>query len=328
MKNFPSRKVALLALSFALVLLLLMLYESLNPREANARETVLAAAKLLERHSISSSQVSWKVELERAIELLGNSPRHHDVVRALRRLILATGEKHTLYLSAKTYQELISSEPAGKSSIGSIEPLDSEIPIIRLERYMVMNAEVSRREATAFRMKILRALEDSKCGVIVDLTRNTGGNLYAMLEAIAPLLPSTPLGYHLDNSGVRAAIVTPEGSKKGNGGDTPIAVISGSSTGSSGEYTLVALRSAAKVRTFGKPTAGLTTGNVPFELPNGGAIAITTSRLLDSRGMEVTGAVEPDQFERDYGSARHAAAAWLRSLCVARQPASQNRGAP
>jgi hypothetical protein len=122
-------------------------------------------------------------------------------------------------------------------------------------------------------------------GVIVDLRENTGGNMYPMIAAVSPLLPDgvilqfksrkrttpIPLDYVTQSYGL-----TP-----GNIGklptSTPIAVLTSSHTGSSGEATLLCFRGLDNAKTFGAPSAGYASGNVTHQLADGYKFAITRS---------------------------------------------------
>jgi len=79
---------------------------------------------------------------------------------------------------------------------------------------------------------------------------------------------------------------------------------------------LTALRAAHQVRTFGEATYGFTTGNVPFVLPNGYALLITTSELVDAKGQRLIGKIAPDEPVEGSGAALEAAAAWLKRQCA------------
>ena len=49
-------------------------------------------------------------------------------------------------------------------------------------------------------------------------------------------------------------------------------------TASSGEATLLAFRGLKNARTFGSPTAGYASANIPFQLSDGYTMVITTSQ--------------------------------------------------
>ena len=122
-------------------------------------------------------------------------------------------------------------------------------------------------------------------GVIVDLRDNTGGNMYPMITAVSPLLPDgdilqfksrkrttpIPLDYVTTSCGL-----APESIGK-LPASTPIALLTNSMTGSSGEATLLCFRGLENVKTFGGPSAGYASSNMTHQLADGYQFAITTS---------------------------------------------------
>jgi C-terminal processing protease CtpA/Prc len=74
-----------------------------------------------------------------------------------------------------------------------------------------------------------------------------------------------------------------------------VAVLTGPQTGSSGEFVAIAFRSRPRTRSFGLPTAGLSTSNDTFPLPDGSMIALTTAVGADRTGKRYGGQIEPDE---------------------------------
>ena len=121
-------------------------------------------------------------------------------------------------------------------------------------------------------------------GVILDLRHNNGGNMYPMIAAVSPLLPDgivlsfksrqrtmpVSLDYIRRDQGL-----SPEGDSFP--ASTPVAILTDEWTASSGEATLLCFRGLDNVRTFGVPTAGYASANVPYTLTDGYRLVITTS---------------------------------------------------
>jgi carboxyl-terminal processing protease len=74
----------------------------------------------------------------------------------------------------------------------------------------------------------------------------------------------------------------------------PIAVLVDSATGSSGEVMAVAFRARPRTRFFGQPTAGVSTTNQGFRLPDGANMVITIGAYFDRAGTTYGRPVEPD----------------------------------
>ena len=95
-----------------------------------------------------------------------------------------------------------------------------------------------------------------------------------------------------------------------------VAVLTGPRTASSGEALTIAFRGRPHTRSFGLPTAGLSTANGTFSLPDGAALLLTTAIEADRTGRRYGDKIEPDQLvENDPAKgdgAIEAATRWLR----------------
>jgi carboxyl-terminal processing protease len=97
-----------------------------------------------------------------------------------------------------------------------------------------------------------------------------------------------------------------------------VAVLTGPRTASSGEAVTIAFRGRPRTRSFGLPTAGLSTANGTFPLPDGAAIFLTTAVEADRTGRRFGDKIEPDQRvdaePAEVGdAAMEAATQWLRA---------------
>ena len=155
-------------------------------------------------------------------------------------------------------------------------------------------------------------------GVILDLRHNNGGNMYPMIAAVSPLIPDgvilsfqsrqhtmpVTLDYVLRSQGL-----SPEGSFPAS---TPVAILTDEWTASSGEATLLCFRGLDNVRSFGVPTAGYASANVPYTLIDGYRLVITTS-CDKARTGEVfcDDPIEPDV---ETGTPLEDAVSWITSF--------------
>jgi hypothetical protein len=93
--------------------------------------------------------------------------------------------------------------------------------------------------------------------------------------------------------------------------------LTGPRTASSGEAVTIAFRGRPRTRSFGLPTAGLSTSNGTFPLPDGAALLLTTAIEADRTGRRYGDKIEPDQLvENDPTKgdpAIEAATQWLRA---------------
>ncbi len=74
-----------------------------------------------------------------------------------------------------------------------------------------------------------------------------------------------------------------------------VAVLTGPRTASSGEAVTIAFRGRPRTRSFGLPTAGLSTSNQGYALPDGAMIFVTTAVEADRTGTRYGHAIAPDE---------------------------------
>lgn len=164
-------------------------------------------------------------------------------------------------------------------------------------------------------------LNDSICrmssGVkawIVDLRMNAGGNFRPMVAGIASLLCDGIWGSFIDyHGGVSGVFELRDGQLYLDGKQeawvtkscertcaVPMAVLLGTSTGSSGEVAAVALSGRENTTFFGQPTFGFTNSTQGFFLANKQVyLLITTAQLRNRKGKVFDSRVLPD-FSFDY----------------------------
>jgi hypothetical protein len=158
---------------------------------------------------------------------------------------------------------------------------------------------------------IRRQEQAGACRWIVDLRANGGGNMWPMLAGIGPLLGDTIVGgatsprgrsYWKYKDGA-ASLVHEDGRVETMvtatapvllRGTPAVAILIDAGTGSSGEVMAVAFRSRPRSRYFGAPTAGRSTTNQGFRLPDGANMVITVGTYVDRAGTEYGRPIRPD----------------------------------
>lgn len=164
---------------------------------------------------------------------------------------------------------------------------------------------------------------------IIDLRRNTGGNMWPMIAGVCPLLGDGGYGFFLSPDGERASWLPgiaklirslPEGAYCLKHPVVAIAVLTSRLTSSSGEFTTLAFRGAPRTRSFGEATAGLPTANQGKALRDGAQLFLTVAYGADRTGQIYTGPIMPDQpvtndwtlFQTERDPVLLSAIAWLR----------------
>ena len=158
---------------------------------------------------------------------------------------------------------------------------------------------------------VIAAIDESPThGWVIDLRLNLGGSYPPMVAGVGPILGNgTFLGWRWPDD--RQSWVTYADSRILDGGNevagypnqtdgalhlanSPVAVLTGPLTASSGEVATLAFVGRPETRRFGAATAGLTTGNVGYPLFDGAVLFLAEVAMTDRSGMTHLEGIEPD----------------------------------
>ncbi|MEM7431657.1 MAG: S41 family peptidase [Pseudomonadota bacterium] len=294
-----------------------------------ARAYLAAAVEILEEQYLRSERIDWNSISDSAALSLRDDSSLTDAHGAVASLFARLDDPHAQFV-----------RPRDEDPRAAV---DDARPIIRIEEQTgVAYVEVPRWSSPATSpasTALIRethqgtsALAPAVCGWIVDLSENTGGNMWPMLAALGPLLGREDVGgfvgfdsteltttwwYRDGVSGARERDVeVPRTAEIENVAPRipvtePVAVIVGSDTSSSGEALAMAFLGRENVRFFGQPTAGWTTANVAVPLSDGGILVFPSAYMADSSGQAYPDGVIPDEMV-DSVKAPRTAVEWLK----------------
>ena len=183
---------------------------------------------------------------------------------------------------------------------------------------------------------------EPRCGWVVDLRRNGGGNMWPMIAGVGPILGEGVAGAFVYVSqknlwSYAAGQSLLNGFKVHAVGGSfyqlrrpapPVAVLTSSQTGSSGEAVTLSFVSRPNTRSFGEPTSGVPTVNASTRLSDGALLVLTVALMADRTGQTYDQPIKPDQpaninwtlLESDRDPVVSAALEWVRQ-----QPACQKQ---
>jgi C-terminal processing protease CtpA/Prc len=272
-----------------------------SPLAPEAQRELDAAFAMVRRGSMWRDTVTWsKVEPEvRAIA--AGSETASDTYPAIRELLARLGDHHSFLM-----------KPQGAAAFrtgGAQNPR----PAVRVQTDGVGYISVpaySGVEKTAAEAYV-RAVHDSLAGAaangagtcrwILDLRTNGGGNMWPMLAGLRPFLGEAGLGSFVTAEGsaplwhARDMIDLPPGAALLPLESANVAVLTGPRTASSGEAVTISFIGRPRTRSFGLPTAGLSTANSTLTLPDGAMILLTTSVEADRNGKRYGEKITPDE---------------------------------
>lgn len=296
-------------------------------------DRVKQAVQLVSQHAYNASKVDWEKAQATALEILASDNSADGLNASIQYLISKLDDGHSSFRPAPAPGA--KGAPAG----GGMPPLRLPLPIgervdgagrfpvIRVNAWGGGDPAQVRSAAASLRQTLNQSLEDDTCGLVVDFSGNTGGNMWPMLAGLLPIFSEGLLGAFEGADGKRTSIVS-SGNSLALGGKSHylnaprlplprfqpahVAVLVGPRTASSGEIVALLLAAQANVRTFGAATAGRSSANQAFPLSDGSALILTTAATIDREGQKYWDPIAPDVPAEH---AAQAAAEWLSAQC-------------
>lgn len=278
------------------------------PSKATAHEVLDVVISAMEANALNDDRVDWTSERTRLLtDDLRRAPGP-EAYASITRLLDALEDRHSFHLSPATVQEYETGAAATHAMSSSIA---DGVGYLLVPGFRGSDAATERK----FSAELCRAMAAmAPRGWIVDLRNNGGGNMWPMIAGLRPLLGHRDIGAFQNRDGELSAWrAKPNGDCATDLSSSRVAVLIGPSTASSGEAVAVAFRGRDKTRFFGRPTAGVSTSNQGFPLPDGSVLMLTTAVFVDRAGSPYAAGLKPDVHLGNEDDVIEAARAWLRS---------------
>jgi C-terminal processing protease CtpA/Prc len=271
------------------------------PLAAEARKELDAAITIVKSRSLWRDTVTWsKVEPEvRAVA--AGAENVADVYPAIRLLLSRLGDHHSFLMKPQGAQSFRAGGAENPRAVVRAERLG--IGYVSVPGYSGTDPAAAIAFAQSMQDSIASAIANGagRCRWIVDLREDVGGNMWPMLGGLRPFLGDAGLG-----SFVNAEASQPlwHAGDQVNVPPTPalaglessyVAVLTGPRTASSGEAVAISFRGRPRTRSFGLPTAGLSTANDGQLLPDGAMMLLTVAVEADRTGKRYGGKLDPDE---------------------------------
>ncbi len=245
--------------------------------DANERY-VRKAVKIMDRQGLYAQGERW--EAAKAEALAAHPASHEEAVEIVQKALKVAGGKHSFILSA----DEVTDNDTSAWAMPSVELRDG-IAVITLPAFGGNENDGRRYAAT-----VLEALPDRLKGVVIDLRDNRGGNMYPMIAAVHRFLPDDDMLRFRSRKGTQPIscdfVMRSVGMERQPSIECPVAILTNEWTASSGEAVLICFRGMEKVKVFGSPTAGYASANMPFPLPDGSQLVLTTGCDVARTGEE------------------------------------------
>lgn len=297
-----------------------------TPTSAEADAYLTRAIDLIRANHINSARMDWPSLIAWAHKDIAGAKTSADTYDTITTVLARLGERHSFMLTP----EQVAADSAPRFGAGGavLEPpmprfelVDGRFGVVRLPGLTTFgpDGEVrGTRYATTLRDALGTLDQAPLCGWVVDLTEDTGGNMWPMLGGLDPLLGKAPFGSTVSSSTGTSFWQRKDGVTTSLAhADAPLAILIGPHTASSGEITAVALIGRANVRTFGQASAGYSTSNATYILSDGAHLMVTSGYIRDRTGRQYAGPLTPD-VATPPGEAQAEATLWLATQCKPR----------
>ncbi len=220
------------------------------------------------------------------------------------------GVKRPLNLEIKLGEVTLVSVPKAESNPAL--PFDSNVGYLDVPG-IVGDAAAQQLYATQLHEAIRSVDATPRCGWVVDLRKNRGGYIYAMLAGLGPIIGEGLIGGERDGSGkirewryqAGAAVVAGSPAVKAENpystkiGTPAVAVLTSRLTASAAEASAIAFRGRPSTRSFGEPTLGIPTFNSRRQMPDGAFLDVMSAVDVDRSGTVYASSVAPDEVIRN-----------------------------
>lgn len=296
-------------MSFKLLTLLLVSI-SYIPHLSAQKEYIDEVLEIIETHSIKRDSTDFGEIRKEAYAKLDGVTSIEDCYPIVRFILSSLNDNHSFLMEKEQVDRWKSTSTLNAESppfAGKL--LNNEVGYIRMDGFSSGDA-ISIQKYGSELQNLIKSIDSKNSkGWIIDLRQNVGGNCWPMLLGLGPLLGDGICGYFINNDEVKSGWYYRDGEVgvdsepicRLNGipyqllnQESPIAVLTGPSTASSGEVIVTSFRGKRNSRSFGEGTAGLSTGNSDYLLSDGSMILLTTSIYADRNGNAYGGKIQPD----------------------------------
>lgn len=282
-----------------------------GPSTHSAAEVLQAMLDLAQEHALQAPRVDWPALRARVLTAELASAPSGEAYWRFREIAKALADRHSSVQPpalAADYRE--HARPTGavhswaRDGVGYVS-----VPGLR-----GTDAADGKRFSDELCRAVASVRPQATRGWIVDLRGNDGGNMWPMLSGVAPLLGTRQPGRTVDRGNRSSPWIVDRLPACGKDIESSsVAVLIGGTTASSGEAVAVAFRGRPVTRFFGTRTAGLSTANRIFPLPDGGSLVLTTGAFVDRAGTMYPAGLEPDEATAAGEATVEAALDWIRA---------------
>ncbi len=268
------------------------------------------ALDLIEENSIYSAKVDWPSLRAAAFQDAATAQTTADLYPLLRQVLHATGDRHGYIMLPPQSDDYFNDTSAQAAYPIRFEIIQERIAHLVVPAFISGNPEAVERYVGDLQQAIQTLDAQNPCGWALDLRGNDGGNGFAMLLGVSPLLAEGVQGYHtfangtvwewrtLGNQvylGEVLLIDMQQPMPQISHPDAPVAVLVNETTTSGGELLAIAFNGRPNTLSFGQRTMGRTTAPMGFILSDGAILGVSAAYFTDRDGQVYQGKFIPQE---------------------------------
>ena len=235
---------------------------------------------------------------------------------------------HSFFLTPQEWEDLQNGDKTiqdGLTNFANGKILEDNIAYINVSTFVSLDSMQIKKYVDSLQALITKLDSKNPIGWIIDISNNMGGNSWAMICGLGPILGNGICGYSISANGDKMTRIYNEG---WTGWDTtlmfkkvnpyhlknptrPIAVIYGNQTASSGEVVAIAFHGKKNTLSFGQETAGATTRIDNFKLSDKAYLNLVSGVDADRNKVLFGGKIIPNKLTNDNETSLVGAIRWV-----------------
>ncbi len=268
-------------------------------------EYISEFSSIIKTNAFYSDSINWEQLHKKVVAIskgVSSIKTCRPIIDTMLKTLRQAGDRHSFFLPQQIAQKL---KKNFENRAAESRYLGDGIGYIKVPEF----ASFDSSEISAFASAIQNKIQTIDTTYIirawmVDLRKNTGGNMYPMIAGLNCLTDDGIYGYFIDPKTLtESQLISTNGQASKAKVNLPykvknitckIAVLVDSMTASSGEMVAISLKSLGNARFFGQSTAGLTTVTDLFELSDGSYLVLATKYMVDRNRQKYLAGIIPD----------------------------------
>lgn len=302
--------------SMSIAFLLYLGVQTAFAQSTEVRFLIDTSLTIMKNNAVGGDKVDWAQLRTTALQKAVNASGGEQVGDALRFILQSIGDFHgAFFYKDSTFKWKRNERPVSDSLMKEWKKgvfvktvlLDSGVGYLRVPYMSYNGKEDADKNAQRLNDSLCFLLQNGVKGIVLDLRLNGVGAMYPMMLGLEQLLGTGKIGAFVSgkNEGwyirnhnflLDTAILTslkPQCQVRAQ--EMPVVLLIGNSTGSSGEFLVMAFKGRDNTLFLGNETAGYVTAVGGFPINDAAYLYLSTGYGMDRSGIVYKEAIQPDE---------------------------------